>query len=140
MGRYFPSKVRVVNYRVDGDLQGTAADRILTDAYSNCIITQFDVGRQFTWFEGPPGAELRSLRRYIEDIARSSFFGKESQKCRLHYVFRCVRCLSLWYRAKDSGLARELEAVANAVPWHEVAYKLKFVQRAWDIYASEGLK
>lgn len=62
-------KSRSVHYRVNGDLQGEEADKLLSRAKERGLVTNYDVGRQLTWFEGAPGADLRALRRDLETIA-----------------------------------------------------------------------
>lgn len=45
-------------------------ERLLGDALKRGIVTQFDTGRgSFCWFEGPPGKELRAVKKAAEDIA-----------------------------------------------------------------------
>lgn len=67
-----PSKTRIVGYQVDGDLQGTNADRVLYDARARGVVTQYDVGRQITWWEGPPGQRMRDLRRDMDKLAEKA--------------------------------------------------------------------
>lgn len=63
-----PAKSRSIGFRVEGDLQGTNADRILKAAVDKEVVTEFYVGRQFTWFNGPPGEPLRKLRQRLEAL------------------------------------------------------------------------
>ncbi len=67
-----PSKTRIVGYEVQGDLQGTNAERVLSEAIARGAITQYDVGRQFTWFNGPPGEAMRKVRREMDKIAEKA--------------------------------------------------------------------
>lgn len=65
-----PSKTRVIGYKIDAKFDESAMERLLGDALKRGIVTQFDTGRgSFCWFEGPPGKELRAVRKAAEDIA-----------------------------------------------------------------------
>lgn len=65
-----PPKTRVVGYKIDACFDESAMERLLGDALKRGIVTQFDTGRgSFCWFEGPPGKELRAVKKAAEDIA-----------------------------------------------------------------------
>jgi hypothetical protein len=65
-----PSKSRVTIYKIDAQFRESAMERLLGDALKRGIVTQFDTGRgSFCWFEGPPGKELRAVKKAAEDIA-----------------------------------------------------------------------
>lgn len=68
-GRRVSCKSREIFLRVEGDLQGSAAEKILNDARERGLVSTYDVGRQFTWFEGTPGQALRELRQALENLA-----------------------------------------------------------------------
>lgn len=66
-----PSISRVVSYRLCGDIDCDRAMRLLSHARDRGVVTQFDGtksmerGMDVVWFEGPPGAALRGLRRAL---------------------------------------------------------------------------
>lgn len=65
-----PPKTRVVGYKIDATFDESAMDRLLDNAMKRGIVTQFDTGRgSFCWFNGPPGKELRAVKKAAEDIA-----------------------------------------------------------------------
>jgi hypothetical protein len=69
------SKTRVVGYdfgfnpRRELNFNETAAEKILKRALKKGIVTQYDTGRgHCLWFEGPPGPELREVRRQVKEL------------------------------------------------------------------------
>lgn len=52
---------RVVGYAYEG-MDESAAERILKPAKEAGVVTQFDGGTGFVWFNGPPGKALREVR------------------------------------------------------------------------------
>lgn len=65
-----PSKTRVVGYTIDARFDETAMERLLADAVKRGVVTQYDTGGgSFCWFNGPPGKELRAVKKAADDIA-----------------------------------------------------------------------
>ena len=71
-----PSVTRVVGYRFGGDIDLVRVTKLLDRALAAGVVTQFDSnksmqrGMDVVWFNGPPGAALRSLRAQIEALVR----------------------------------------------------------------------
>lgn len=65
-GKRPPPKTRVVGYTIYGSFVESAVEAILIRARTKNVVTEFDTGRgEMVWFNGPPGAELRELRKQI---------------------------------------------------------------------------
>jgi len=57
---------RIVGYSYDGDFDETAMEKVLDHAKQRGVVGQFDTGRGNTvWFEGPPGADMRAVRKAV---------------------------------------------------------------------------
>ena len=64
-----PSQTRVVGYRFEGEFNESAAEAVLQKAQAAGIVSQFDTGRgHLVWFNGPPGAALREVRKQVKAI------------------------------------------------------------------------
>lgn len=64
-----PSRTRIVKYDYAGEFDEAAMERILQRAKAAGAVTEFDTGRgHLVWFEGPPGAALRAVRREVWDL------------------------------------------------------------------------
>ncbi len=71
-----PSVTRVVGYRFGGDIDLVRVTKLLDRALVAGVVTQFDSNKSMThgqdvvWFNGRPGAAMRSLRAQIEALVR----------------------------------------------------------------------
>lgn len=71
------SRSRTIGYRVEGDIVDyEGAMGLLQQALDRGIVTEFDGtkssqrGMDLIWFNGPPGAPMRSLRDQLAALAR----------------------------------------------------------------------
>jgi len=63
-----PSKTAAIGYRFEGlsDADLSAVEKLMGAALAKKIITQYDTGSGgFVWWNGPPGSEMRELRRHV---------------------------------------------------------------------------
>lgn len=63
-----PSKTAVVGYGFEGlsDADLSAVEKLMAGALVKKTITQYDTGsRGYVWWNGPPGPEMRVLRRHV---------------------------------------------------------------------------
>lgn len=64
-----PSRTRIVTYRFEGLFNETAVEKILQTAKRWGVVTEYDTGRgAIVWFQGPPGARLREVRRMVAEL------------------------------------------------------------------------
>lgn len=64
-----PSRTRIVKYDYEADFDESVMEQVLQRAKRAGTVTEFDTGRgHIVWFEGPPGASLRDVRRRVREI------------------------------------------------------------------------
>lgn len=60
---------RVVTYEFEGEFSEPAAEKMLSKARDQGIVTAYDTGRgHFMWFTGRPGRRMRKLKGLLRSL------------------------------------------------------------------------